>query len=185
MILAFMPQRALRIAASCAVALCLAGPALAADAPAAAFADAELLVEGMTYVAGEGPRNEVLVEAGRARVGRGEQIARLESVHVRVGAYASESSASRGGLELECQRGSFDLARGDLAAEGRVRGRTADGRRFETESLVYQRATGRVTTRSPVVIHDAFGTLRGAGFEYWVRENRFRLIGGASVETSP
>jgi hypothetical protein len=35
------------------------------------------------------------------------------------------------------------------------------------------------------VIRDAFGTLRGAGFEYWVRENRFRLIGGASVVQGP
>jgi LPS export ABC transporter protein LptC len=80
------------------------------------------------------------------------------------------------------ERGSFDLGSGDLSAEGNVRGVTADGRHFETEHVVYRRETGRVSTRSPVVIKDEFGTIRGAGFEYWVRENRFRLIGGASVE---
>ena len=48
--------------------------------------------------------------------------------------------------------------------------------------MIYKRSTGRVSTVVPVVIHDGFGTIRGAGFEYWVKENRFRLIGGASVE---
>lgn len=144
------------------------------------LAPAELSVVGMTYVASEGARNEVVVEAGRARIGPGERIAHLDDVHARVGTFAAPGSPE-GGLELRCDKGSFDLEGGDLTAEGNVRGRTADGRRFETEHLVYRRETGRVTTETPVVIRDGFGTLRGAGFEYWVRENRFRLLGGASV----
>jgi LPS export ABC transporter protein LptC len=141
---------------------------------------ADLSVVGMTYVASEGARNEVVVEAEKAGIGSGEHVAQLEGVHARVGSFAAPG-APDGGLELRCERGSFDLESGDLTAEGKVRGTTADGRRFETERLIYRRATGRVTTESPVVIRDGFGTLRGAGFEYWVRENRFRLIGGASV----
>lgn len=159
--------------------ICWVGLSGAAHA-AGDLAPAELSVVGMTYVSSNGARNEVIVEAERARIGRGERVAHLDNVHARVGSFAAAGSPE-GGLELRCDRGSFDLDAGDLTAEGKVRGTTADGRRFETEHLVYRRDTGRVTTQSPVVIRDGFGTLRGAGFEYWVRENRFRLIGGASV----
>jgi len=178
MILAFMPARAVQSALLSALLIGVGAPAFAAESEE--LANAELQVEGMTYVASAGARNEVVVEAGRGRVGQGERVARLEDVHARVGSFATGGKA--GGFELRCERGSFDFTKGDLSAEGKVRGITADGRRFETERLVYDRATGRVKTRAPVVIHDAFGTLRGAGFEYWVRENRFRLTGGASVE---
>jgi LPS export ABC transporter protein LptC len=181
MILAFMPRRLAQLASIGCLLLGAVVPAGAAE-PDAALA-AELSVEGMTYVASTGARNDVIVEAGRARLGRGEQLAQLEEVHARVGSFAAGGKG--GGLELRCARGSFDLAHGDLTAEGDVQGTTADGRRFQTERLVYRRDTGRVTTRAPVVIRDAFGTLRGAGFEYWVRENRFRLIGGASVVQGP
>lgn len=185
MILASMPRRVSHLAPLCLLLAAL--PPARAEEPdadaAAAAATAELSVEGMTYVASAGGRNDVIVEAGRGRVPRGEQIAQLEEVHARVGSFASEGNA--GGLEVRCARGSFDLERGDLTAEGNVQGATADGRRFQTERLVYRRDTGRVTTHAPVVIQDAFGTLRGAGFEYWVRENRFRLIGGASVVQGP
>ncbi len=175
MIFAFMPYRPVALVAL----LCgagLSGAALAAGDPV----PAELSVVGMTYVASNGARNEVIVEAERAEIGRGERVAHLQDVHARVGSFAA-AGAPEGGLELRCERGSFDLDAGDLTAEGKVRGTTADGRRFETERLRYRRATGRVTTEAPVVIRDGFGTLRGAGFEYWVKENRFRLIGGASV----
>jgi len=182
MILAFMPTRACTKALACTVLLWASAPARAAEP--AALAGTELSVDGMTYVASAGARNEVVVEAGRARLGRGERVAHLEDVEARVGSFAADGgpAAQKGGLELSAERGSFDLEQGDLTASGRVRGRTADGRRFETERLVYRRATGRVTTSAPVVIRDDFGTLRGAGFEYSVRDNRFRLIGGASVE---
>jgi LPS export ABC transporter protein LptC len=180
MILAFMPARSLLLAAACANALCaatLASAVEAADPPAQS-----LEIEGMTFVASAGLENDAIVEAEHATFARTDRVARLTRVHARVGKAAGAESASAGGLELECERGHFDVASGDLTAEGNVRGVTADGRRFETEHLVYRRATGRVSTRSPVVIRDAFGTARGVGFEYWIRENRFRLIGGASVE---
>jgi LPS export ABC transporter protein LptC len=179
MIFASMPRLTWNCRAALFALLCGAGLSGAAHAAGDA-GPADLSVVGMTYVASEGARNEVIVEAEKAGIGRGEQVAQLEGIHARVGSFASPG-APDGGLELRCERGSFDLEAGDLTAEGKVRGTTADGRRFETERLIYRRATGRVTTEAPVVIRDGFGTLRGAGFEYWVRENRFRLIGGASV----
>jgi opacity protein-like surface antigen len=181
MILAFMPMRALLIAV--ALALPFGSAALAADAEGPELPEADLRVEGMVFVSSDGAQNDAIVEAGSASMGREDRVAQLAVVHARVGkAAGATTETSLGGLELHCDRGSFDLGSGDLSAEGNVRGVTADGRRFETEHVVYRRETGRVSTRSPVVIKDAFGTIRGAGFEYWVRENRFRLIGGASVE---
>jgi len=180
MILAFMLPRALTVAVAFALPLGLAR--LAAGADAAGPFEADLTVEGMTFVASAGSENDAVVEAGSASVGRSDRVARLTDVHARVGKAAGATSASLGGLELHCERGSFDLESGDLTAEGNVRGVTADGRRFETQRVVYRRETGRVSTHSPVVIRDSFGTIRGAGFEYWVLENRFLLFCGASVE---
>jgi LPS export ABC transporter protein LptC len=182
MILAFMPIRVVPLLLCLGLALATGGGARA-EAPEPADPVA-LSVQGMTYVASDGARNEVVVEAERAQIGRGEQVAQLAGVHALVGSFAAPGSEG-GGLELRCERGSFDLERGDLSAEGGVRGKTADGREFQTERLVYRRDEDRVTTHAPVVIRDQFGTLRGAGFEYWVRENRFRLIGGASVVQEP
>ena len=179
MILAFMPRRALTVVAF-ALPLCLAQASGSADGQSPL--DADLTVEGMTFVASAGSQNDAIVEAGRASLGRSVRVAHLTAVHARVGKAAGAAQGTEGGLELHCDRGSFDLDSGDLSAEGNVRGVTADGRHFETERVTYRRETGRVSTQSPVVIRDGFGTIRGAGFEYWVRENRFRLIGGASVE---
>jgi LPS export ABC transporter protein LptC len=180
MILAFMPFRALTLLAAFALPLCLAQNPAAAEATDALEAD--LSVEGMTFVSSAGSQNDAIVEAARASLGRADRVAHLSAVHARVGKAAGATRGTLGGLELHCDRGSFDLDSGDLSAEGNVRGVTADGRHFETQHVVYTRATGRVSSRAPVLIRDAFGTIRGAGFEYWVRENRFRLIGGASVE---
>lgn len=182
MILAFMPLRAPRIAAAFAFALPLAIGAAALAAGGPTPLEADLRVDGMTFVSSAGSESDAIVEAGSASLGRADRVAHLTTVHARVGKAAGATTSALGGLELHCDRGSFDLDSGDLSAEGNVRGVTADGRRFETQHVVYKRETGRVSTRSPVVIKDAFGTIRGAGFEYWVRENRFRLIGGASVE---
>ena len=64
-----------------------------------------------------------------------------------------------------------------------MRGKTPDGRRFETERLRYDHAAGLVTTDAPVVIRDGGSALRGGGFRYQVREGRLKLLGGASVVT--
>jgi LPS export ABC transporter protein LptC len=179
MFLAFMRPTASRLAPAALLLACLAQAAVAA---APAVPPADLVIEGMTFVSSSGAQNDAVIEASRASLTRADRVAHLSTVQARVGRAAGATQGVEGGLELECDRASFELDSGDLRAEGNVRGVTADGRRFETQQLVYRRATGRVVTRSPVVIRDSFGTIRGAGFEYWVRENRFRLIGGASVE---
>jgi len=180
MILAFMPVSFVARLAAVALLSFLGQPAGAAEGPDPLAAD--LSIEGMTFVASSGSQNDAIVEAGRADVGRSDRVVQLSAVHARLGKAAGATTGAAGGLELHCDRGRFELDSGDLTAEGNVRGVTADGRHFETQHVVYQRKNGRVSTRAPVVIRDSFGTIRGAGFEYWVRENRFRLIGGASVE---
>lgn len=204
MILAFMPARACRLVLTLVLLLCAGAAAPARDSEEAREAGSDaageeigaggvegdarealvdtLRLEGMRFVASNGPANDAIVEADRARFVRSARVAHMSGVRARVGKAAGSGATSRGGVELECERARFDLASGDLTAEGNVRGVTEDGRRFETQRLIYQRATGRVSTRSPVVIRDGFGTARGSGFEYFVRQNRFRLIGGASVE---
>lgn len=175
-----MPFRALILLAVFSLPLSLARGA--AGTEAAEALEADLSVEGMTFVSSAGSQNDAVVEAGRASLGRADRVAHLSAVHARVGKAAGATRGTLGGLELHCDRGTFDLDSGDLSAEGNVRGVTADGRQFETQHVVYHRETGRVSSRAPVLIRDAFGTIRGEGFEYWVRQNRFRLIGGASVE---
>ena len=91
---------------------------------------------------------------------------------------------AKGELQLRCDHGELDLGSGSFVGIGRVKGRTPDGRRFETERMHYDHGAGLVTTDAPVVIRDASGTLRGGGFRYLVREGRLKLLGGATVEQS-
>jgi hypothetical protein len=92
------------------------------------------------------------------------------------------SSPGDGALDMTCERGTFEMGSGDFLAEGDVQGTTGDGRQFRTERLRYQHQRGLVAPNAPVVIRDAAGTYRGGGFRYMVKENRFRLLGGATVE---
>ena len=93
MILAFMPLRALRILAAFALPLCLAQLAGAADGPDPLEAD--LTVEGMTFVASAGSQNDAIVEAGRASLGRADRVAHLSAVHARVGKAAGATAGNR------------------------------------------------------------------------------------------
>lgn len=162
------------------VALLHAGAALAA----AEDERVTLELMGMTYVASEGAENQVVVAAERATVHPDIEVARLAQMRATISARPAEEGSS-GGLDMTCDRGLFELASGDFVAEGDVRGTTADGRRFRTSRLRYHHDTGRVEADVPVEIRDAAGTYRGGGFEYWVRENRFRLSGGATVVQEP
>jgi LPS export ABC transporter protein LptC len=163
---------------------------LALVGPSAAVADDEsktpvnLILSGMTYVASEGATNELVLDADRARLPSPGDQAHLEGVRARFGSKApgGASTDASGGLDLVCDVGVFDLESRDFIAEGNVRGTTADGRRFRTDGLRYNHEEGRVSTERPVVIRDEAGTYRGGGFDYYVREDRFRLRGGARVE---
>jgi LPS export ABC transporter protein LptC len=177
-----------RLACGAALAGLLAGPAPAqgpaepAGSLAAPTAEDDaprepvLSLRGMTYVVSEKDRNAVVLDADSARILPEQELAHMEKVHMRL------SSPGEGALDMTCERGTFEMGSGDFLAEGDVQGTTGDGRRFRTERLRYQHQRGLVATNDPVVIRDAAGTYRGGGFRYMVKENRFRLLGGATVE---
>jgi LPS export ABC transporter protein LptC len=158
--------------------------ALALPAPAVLAADAPewpqtLDLHALTYVDSDRTRSGVVLEAQQARV-----LPRSEQVLMQTVALRLATADARGHLELTCQHGELDLKSGSFVGVGAVRGRTPDGRRFETERMRYDHEAGLVTTDAPVVIRDAGGTLRGGGFRYQVREGRLKLLGGATVEQS-
>ena len=154
----------------CAVLAAVA--ALAAEAQAAA----PLRITGMTFVASTGSVTDLMVSAREARVDVAANRAELAAVRAQWAGADGRTS-----LELECERGEFDLATSDLVAVGDVRGRLGDGREFEGPWLRYDRANGVAFTDAPVVIYDQGRELRGGGLRYHVRDRRLRLTAGASV----
>lgn len=140
----------------------------------------ELGLEGMTFVANRGDQGEVVVRAREATYLPQSEQAALTGVHATV-------SAPADGLQFEmtCDRGDLDLATSDFFAEGNVKGRTDDGRRFETAWVRYRHAEGLLFTDEPVRITDDNGSYEGGGFRYDVQERRFRLVGGARVIQQP
>ncbi len=147
-------------------------PAAAADKPRAPG----LVVGGMTFVQSEGESVAMVVEAERGRLDPETQIVHLEVVTARV-----SGNEDRSGFELRCDEGELELESRALLATGDVRGRTADGRVFATRWVRYDPKKDLAFTDAPVVIEEASGNLQGGGFRYYVREGRFRLLGGASV----
>jgi LPS export ABC transporter protein LptC len=166
---------ALRRAWRCVLAVLLGtgtGAALAGAAPA----PEPLRIAGMTFVASTGALRELLVSAREARVDVAASRAELQSVRAQWAGADGRTS-----LELECERGEFDLSTNDLLALGDVRGRLGDGREFASPWLRYDRANGVAFTDAPVVIYDQGRQLRGGGLRYHVRDRRLRLTAGASV----
>jgi LPS export ABC transporter protein LptC len=155
----------------------LAALALAAGAAQAANS---LRITGMTFVASTGAVRDLLVAAEHADIDIAGNRADLASVRAEWAGADGRTS-----LELECERGEFDLATNDLVAVGDVRGRLSDGREFRGPWLRYDRANGVAFTDAPVTILDQGRTLRGGGLRYHVRDRRLRLTAGASVVESP
>jgi LPS export ABC transporter protein LptC len=177
--------RAARSLAGLAIALLfvLAGPvgaAAAAEEPRKP-ADDRMLPETLdlsklTYVDSQHGKSGLVLEAADARV-----LPRREQVLMQTVGLRLATADAKGELRVSCEHGELDLKSGSFVGIGRVRGKTPDGRQFETERLRYDHAAGLVTTDAPVVIRDGGGTLRGGGFRYHVREGRLKLLGGASV----
>jgi LPS export ABC transporter protein LptC len=154
----------------------LGGSATATSAQPATRPGTAVELTGMTYVGSRGGEVEMVLAADRADYRSGGGRVLIEDVHLRV--VEREGVA---GFELRSERGSIDLSAGDFEATGDVWGRTPDGRELRTQRLDYRHAAGLLRTDSPVEIRDAIGLYRGAGFEYHVRDARFRILGGASV----
>ena len=138
-----------------------------------------LRLEGMSYVLAEGGEVQLTVEAHRAEVAPGAGRIALRGVRARV--VSAPEGSGTGGLELVCERGELDLANGEFVARGKVAGRTPSGRTLRTEQLRYVHARGLISGDAPVAMSDDSGDYRGGGFRYWVREDRFRLSGGARI----
>jgi LPS export ABC transporter protein LptC len=130
----------------------------------------------MTFVSSRGEVTEVVLRAKRARLDTQTEIAYLSTVNATV----SESPGHQG-FDMTCDRGELSLETNDFLAEGNVIGHTQSGRDFAAPWVRYDHEQGLLFTDSPVLITESTGTYRGGGFRYYVREQRFRLLGGASV----
>ena len=158
-------------------------PALAAAILVAGTLNAEspvLDVEAMTFVASRGSSNELILHAAHARFDTEDERVYLDDVHARV-----EPSSKAGYFEIRCDEGELDLETNDFEARGNVRGRTEGGREFSATWVKYDHQVGLLFTNAPVLISEDAIAYRGGGFQYYVREHRFRLLGGASVVQAP
>ena len=72
-----------------------------------------------------------------------------------------------------------------LDAEGNVVGTIQGGREFEALWVAYDEEDGILYTDEPVLITDEDGSYRGGGFRYFIHQQRFRLMGGASIVQEP
>jgi hypothetical protein len=158
----------------------LLGAATLFFASTAAGQSAILDVTGMTFVGSRNDADDVVVRAETARFDTGEEVAFLYTVHATVA-----GTEGRSGFEVRCESGELDLSTTDFVARGNVQGETDGGRRFVAEWVRYDHAEGLLFTDAPVLITDSAGSYRGGGFQYHVRDRRFRLMGGASVVQDP
>jgi LPS export ABC transporter protein LptC len=143
--------------------------------------DAEgMMIRGLTFVATRGPERDLVLRAERARLDPGSNVAHLEHVESSV-----DPQEGVPGFEMTCDEGDLFLSTNDFLAKGNVHGTTGDGRRFTTSWVRYDHATGVASTDAPVVIEEAGGKYKGGGFRYQVKEQRFRLLGGASMVREP
>lgn len=136
-----------------------------------------LALDGLTFVASRESTAEVRVAARAAVIDEASNKAELTSVDAE---WAGEDG--KRSLLVTCDRGELDLETNDLLASGAVHGEFADGRRFTSPWLRYDRARGVAYTDAPVQILEGGRVLRGGGLEYHVRERRLRLTAGAKVE---
>jgi LPS export ABC transporter protein LptC len=156
----------------------LAVAALAGPPSSRAESASTLELLGMTFVSSRAGHTEMVDEAARALLDPAANLADLEDVRVRL---AERDGGVR--LEMECDQGQFDLENHDFLAQGNVRGRTGDGRRFSAPWIRYDDAKGLAVTDAPVKIVEDVTTLRGSGFRYHVREGRFQLLQATLVQT--
>ncbi|MEE3329530.1 MAG: LPS export ABC transporter periplasmic protein LptC [Myxococcota bacterium] len=141
-----------------------------------ASATPPLDITGMTFVSSTTDEAEVVVHAERAQYRPDADIADLVEVR------ASVATGSEGRkVEIECDEGTLDLSSNSFWARGNVKGRTDDGREFSAPWVRYDHAGALLFTDAPVLLTESGTTLRGGGFRYFVTEERFRLLGGATV----
>jgi hypothetical protein len=157
------------------------GALLALLVTGALHAESPLLeVDQMTFVGSRGPTRELVLRARHARIDTDRERVFLDDVHALV-----QPGSNAGHFEIRCESGELDLASNDFEASGNVRGETEGGRQFTAPWVKYDHERGLLFTNAPVLISEDAITYRGGGLEYFVRERRFRLLGGASVVQEP
>jgi len=140
----------------------------------------ELQVEGLTFVSSRDSGNEVVLHALHAIYRPDHDTADLRGVDARVTGDDDDFAFS-----VRCDNGELDLKRNDFHALGNVSGLTDSGQHFATDWVRYDHEAGLLYTDAPVLVTEETGSYRGGGFQYLVREKRFKLMGGASVVQEP
>jgi len=136
--------------------------------------DSELRVTGMTFVGSRGETSEFVLRAERAVFFPETNIAELEDVEV-----VSEDGRE---FEVRCDRGELDVETGNFLAEGNVRGKAGAGQFYRAPWVRYEHEQSLLYTDAPVTMHDDTGRFHGDGFQYFVKQGRFRLLGNVSLE---
>ncbi len=137
-------------------------------------------VTGMIFVSSRGEETELVLHAETARFRPDADVADLDQVRATV-----SGGPDRSGFEIRCDQGSLNLKTNNFWAKGNVKGRTDEGQEFESSWVRYDHVDGLLFTDAPVLITEKGATLRGGGFRYYLREQRFRLLGGATVVQKP
>jgi LPS export ABC transporter protein LptC len=164
--------------AAVSVVFPLAG--VASEHPSEESADGnspELLATGMTFVGSRGSTSELVLHSRTATFRPDRDVAHLFDVRAVV-----TDDDEGDSFEMTCDRAELNIETNDFRAEGRVRGTTADGRRYSASWVEYDHEAGLLETAAPVVMVDRTGTFRGDGFRYFVRERKFHLLGNVLVE---
>lgn len=136
----------------------------------------EVTLSGVTFVKSRGGVSNVLLRAAEAEIDIVNDRVLLQDMDVE-----TKTDAGKKEFWMRCDQGVIDLSTGDFLAIGHVEGQTADGRSFKTDSAQYDDGQALISTDVPVLLTEVTGTLRGGGFQYWVREGRFQLTGGATL----
>ena len=133
-------------------------------------------ITGMTFVSSTTAEAEVVVHAETAQYRPDLDVAELVVVK------ASVATGTEGRkLDIECDEGTLDLKSNSFHARGNVKGRTEDGQQFKAPWVRYDHDEGLLFTDAPVLLIESGTKLQGGGFRYFVKEERFRLMGGATV----
>jgi len=136
----------------------------------------ELRATGMTFVGSRGSTSELVLHSRFATFHPDRDTADLQDVSAVV-----TDDDEGDSFEMTCDSAQLNVETNDFRAEGRVRGRTADGQQYSTPWVEYDHEAGLLHTTAPVVMIDDTGTFRGDGFRYHVHERKFHLLGNVSV----
>ena len=161
-----------------AVGLLFAAPVVVAEAP-------PFELTGVTFLSSRGAATDVIVRAEEARFRPTADVADLTTVQARISTGGEDGGGAASRIEIECDEGTLNLKSHSFWARGNVTGRTNDGREFRSPWARYDHADGLLFTDAPVVMSESGTRIRGGGFRYYVREQRFRLLGGAEVVQEP